>query len=96
MSSKRLQIFTWLIWLALPLTALRYWLAWDQLPVRMATHFNASGQPNGWMSREVSLQFGLGITALMLVVFTGISLAAQKAAASPAISWAVLSLSYVI
>jgi len=96
MSRKHLQIFTWLIWLALPVTAFRYWLVWDRLPLRVATHFTASGQPNGWMSREVSLQFALGITALMLVVFTLVSLAAQKAGASPAFSWAALSLSYVI
>lgn len=96
MSRKRLQIFTWLIWLALPLTALRYWLVWDRLPLRMATHFIANGQPNGWMSREVSLQFALGISALMLVVFTAVSLAAQKVGASPTFSWAALSLSYVI
>jgi uncharacterized membrane protein len=35
-----------------------------QLPGRVATHFDASGQPNGWMSRTAHLRlmiaFGLG------------------------------------
>ena len=96
MNRKYLQLFTWLIWLTLPLTALRYWLVWDRLPLRMATHFAANGQPNGWMSRQVSFHFALGITAFMLAVFTVVSLAAQKAGAPPSVSWAALSLSYVI
>lgn len=66
------------MWLALPLTALRYGLVWDRLPARMATHFAASGQPNGWMPREVSLYFALGVTAFMLAIFTAILWAAEK------------------
>ena len=56
-----------------PLTALRYWQVWDELPARMATHFDANGQPNGWMSREAALYFALGLTAFMLVIFTAIA-----------------------
>jgi hypothetical protein len=29
----------------------------SQLPERVATHFNGSGQPDGWMSRSAHLQF---------------------------------------
>ena len=29
----------------------------SQLPERVATHFNGSGRPNGWMSRSAHLQF---------------------------------------
>jgi hypothetical protein len=36
----------------------------SQLPSRVATHFDGSGRPNGWMSRTAHLQFmtvfGLG------------------------------------
>jgi hypothetical protein len=62
------------MWIALPITALLYAQVWDRLPVRMATHFNAAGQPNGWMSRETSLYFGLGLTAFVLIIFTAIAL----------------------
>jgi uncharacterized membrane protein len=42
------------------------------LPQRMATHFNASGQPNGWMNRAsaVLLQ-GVAGLLLPLIVATG-------------------------
>lgn len=66
------QLAITLLWLALPLVAFQYWQVWDQLPPRMATHFNAGGQPNGWMSREVSLEFGVGVMAFLLLVFTPI------------------------
>ena len=47
----------------LPITALNYWRAWDQLPARMAVHFDANWQPNGYTSREGALMLGLGIMA---------------------------------
>ena len=70
MNRKVLQALIWLMWLALPLTALRFGLVWDRLPLRMATHFNANGQPNGWMPRESALYVALGVTAVMVAVFT--------------------------
>ena len=78
MNRTLFRTLTWLMWLALPLTALRFWLVWDQLPLRMATHFGASGQPNGWMTREVSLEFALGITAFLLLVFTAVLLVVHE------------------
>ena len=35
--------FIALLWFALPVVGLRYWLVWDRLPVRMASHFDAAG-----------------------------------------------------
>src|SRR5262245_18027012 len=78
MNRKLFIALTGAMWLALPLTALRYWQVWDQLPIRMATHFAAYGRPHGWMSREVSLYFALGITAFLLVIFTVIAYVAQR------------------
>jgi uncharacterized membrane protein (UPF0136 family) len=60
----------WLMWLALPTTAWNYWRAWDQLPARMAVHFDANWRPNGYTSREGSLMLALGVSAFLLVVFT--------------------------
>ncbi len=59
-----------LMWLALPTSAWDYWHVWDQLPARMAVHFDANWQPNGYTSREGALQLGLGIMLVMLVLFT--------------------------
>ena len=94
--NRKMQAVTGLMWLALPVTAFRYWWAWDRLPARMATHFNASGEPNGWMTREASLEFGLGITLVFLLVFTVISYVLQKQRASDAGSWALLGLFGVV
>lgn len=39
---------------------LGYWaFSGSQLPERVATHFNGSGQPNGWMSRSANQIFML-------------------------------------
>jgi ABC-type Fe3+ transport system permease subunit len=44
----------------------------SQLPSRVATHFNGSGQPDGWMSRDDHLRwmtlFGLGFPLLVPVL----------------------------
>ena len=96
MNRRAFQILTWLPWLALPLLALRYKQVWDQLPLQMATHFNAHGQPNGWMSREVSLWFGLGITAFLLVVFTGVLLVRYSIKSPDSASWALLAFFYFV
>ncbi|HKH98425.1 MAG TPA: DUF1648 domain-containing protein [Candidatus Sulfotelmatobacter sp.] len=84
----------WLMWLALPTTALNYWRAWDHLPARMAVHFDANWQPNGYTSREGALELGLGIMAVMLVLFTVAGLIAH--ALKPSASWPMLVVFYVV
>lgn len=96
MTRKWWKIGIALPWLGLPLIALRYWMVWDQLPVRMATHFNAMSQPNGWMSREGSLYFIVGLYLLLVVLFTVIITVVHKVHAPDAAAWAVLGLFYVI
>ena len=96
MNRKVFQALTWLMWLAMPITAFRFWLAWDRLPLRMATHFNLNGQPNGWMPRETALYFALGVTALAVVVFTVISYVAHKTHAPDLLSWSLLGFFYLI
>jgi hypothetical protein len=96
MNRKLFLALTGAMWLALPLTALRYWQVWDQLPVRMATHFDAYGRPNGWMSREVSLYFALGISAFLLVIFTVIAYVAQRLKGPDVPALALLGFFYLI
>lgn len=90
MNRKVFQAFTGLMWLAVPLTAFRFWAVWDRLPLRMATHFGINGQPNGWMARETALYFALGITAFMLAVFTVVLYFAYKTRVPDALAWALL------
>ncbi len=41
----------------------------SELPARMATHWNAAGQPDGTMSKPAALAFLPAMTAVLLVVF---------------------------
>ena len=83
-----------LMWLALPTAAWIYWRVWDQLPARMAVHFDANWQPNGYTSKEGAVELGLGIMAVLLVLFTvaGLIASAQK----PSAFWPMLVVFYVV
>lgn len=83
----------WLMWLPLISIALSYWRAWDHLPARMAVHFDANWQPNGYTSREGSLMLALGMLAFMQIVFTisALIVRAQK----PQAAWPLLVLFYL-
>jgi uncharacterized protein DUF1648 len=88
--------YKWLVvvmWLPLVTTALHYWRAWDRLPARMAVHFDANWQPNGYTSREGSLMLALGMLVFMQIVFTitALILLAQK----PRAAWPMLVFCYL-
>lgn len=89
MHRRIFQFATVLPWLALPLVAVQYREVWDQLPVHVATHFNAAGQANGWMSREDALHFGMGFVAFLLVIFTAL-LVHNSRSRVDYFSWALL------
>ena len=89
MHRRIFQFATVLLWLALPLVAVQYREVWDQLPVHVATHFNAAGQANGWMSREDALHFGMGFVAFLLVIFTAL-LVHNSRSRVDYFSWALL------
>jgi hypothetical protein len=85
------------MWLAIPIVAFRYWLAWDQLPARMVTHFGANGQPNGWMTPQQSLTFSVVLLTFLLTLFTAIALYALRRTHHPDITiWALLCLFYMV
>jgi hypothetical protein len=86
-----------LMWIALPVIALRYWQVWDRLPARMVTHFGVGGRPNGWMSPQQSLTFSVVLLAVLLTVFSGILLyALRRMRQVDASAWALMGLFYVI
>lgn len=90
MNRKLWRFLIALLWLALPVVAFRYWMVWDQLPLRMASHFDASGNANGWMSREQSLIFTLAFVAFMLTVFSVTLFAIHRKYPVGMLSWALL------
>lgn len=93
MDSKLYRTITAMLWLAVPLTAFQYWSVWDQLPARMATHFGASGQARGWMPRETSLIFGMGLTAVLVGTFTWALTRVRK---PDTLAWSLLAMLYVV
>lgn len=50
------------------------WSAASQLPESVATHFDASGTPNGWMTKRQHLiftsAFGIGLPLFMVAAFS--------------------------
>jgi hypothetical protein len=83
-----------LMWLALPSAFWNYWRSWDQLPARMAVHFDANWQPNGYTSRDGAVELGLGIMVAMLILFTVATLIIQSLKLSAA--WPALLIAYVV
>ena len=83
-----------LMWLALVTTAWNYWRAWDRLTERVAVHFDSNFEPNGYTSRQGAVELGLGIMAVLLVLFTVAGLIAH--AMKPVAAWPMLLVSYVV
>ena len=83
-----------LMWLALVASALGYWGSWDRLPARMAVHFDKNFDPNGYSSREGAAEIGLGIMAVMVLLFTIAGLIAH--AMKPVAAWPMLLFFYVV
>jgi hypothetical protein len=92
-SRRYLRIFTGLIWVAVPAMAGMYAMSWQQLPGRLATHFDLTNHPNGWMSRDVSLTFSLVMG--MFIAGSATLILSRVKRPDPA-AWALLVLFYVI
>ncbi len=61
----------WALWLALPTTALNYWISWNHLPARIAMHYDVRGRPSSWASPNEARSFSLWFLVFVLVVVTG-------------------------
>lgn len=70
MQSSRFPLHVWLG--AVVFFVLNLWLSTRGLPEKIATHFNAAGQPDGWMSRSAHLggflAMGLGMSAFVILL----------------------------
>jgi hypothetical protein len=89
MHRRIFQLATVFLWLSLPLVGLQYKQVWNQLPANVATHFNAAGQANGWMSRSQAVNFAVGFMAFLLAMFTVILFYIGRSRVD-AFSWAML------
>jgi Protein of unknown function (DUF1648) len=95
MNRRIFQFAIILLWLALPLTAYLYRQVWNQLPAHVATHFDATGRANGWMSRSQALGFAVGFMAFLLIVFTPLMLYRSRSRVD-AFYWAMLAFCYLV
>jgi hypothetical protein len=84
-----------LLWLAPVAICIRYRQLWDQLPAQMATHFDAAGRANGWMTREMSLCWSAGFLALMAAIFFVVLFIVQKKYELTKLSWTLLAFFHV-
>ncbi|HEY6167581.1 MAG TPA: DUF1648 domain-containing protein [Verrucomicrobiae bacterium] len=66
-----------LLALAVSLVAQAAWY-FPQMPERMASHFDASGAPNGWMSKHQFFSFLTGLTGVLMLVFVGLPVVLPK------------------
>jgi uncharacterized membrane protein len=64
------------------LLALRLWLTFDALPEVVASHFDASGQANGYQSRAAFAATSVGLSAGNLLLFTALPALLRKLPAS--------------
>jgi hypothetical protein len=52
--------------------------SYNELPVRVASHFGIDGKPNGWMSRDACIAFNAGIAVIVPVIIIGTMAGAGK------------------
>jgi hypothetical protein len=59
-----------LAWLALPLTALDWAVAWSRLPERVPMHFGPDGRATSWATRGEAMRFDLVLLGGVLLFAT--------------------------
>lgn len=79
-----------LLWVAPVALGIRYRQIWDRLPIRMASHFDAAGRANGWMTRDAALNFDLAFLVFLAAIFSVVLYLVQGKYELAKISWALL------
>jgi uncharacterized membrane protein len=73
--------------LAVLLGAAAYLTArWDSIPVRWISHWDARGQPNGWMTRSIPGVYGLLVMGAVIVAINEATAAIPARSGAPAAS----------
>ena len=75
---KIYRVLAWLLWAALPLTAVRYWEAWDRLPATLIVRFDGNDfrRPVAFMTRGRLFIVEIGVITIVgaLTFFPALSL----------------------
>ncbi|MGE5206282.1 MAG: DUF1648 domain-containing protein [Chlamydiota bacterium] len=93
MNRKLYRLFSCLLWVAVPVAALRLYMVRPMLPARLATHFDLAGRPNGWMSPNGFAIFILVATASAAAIATYVMARVSKPDLS---AWTLLGCLYVV
>lgn len=93
MARSLYRVFSWVLWLGLPGAAIRLFMVWERLPMRLATHFDFAGRPNGWMTPKGFLVF---ILVTITAIATLSTIVAYRAAQPDISAWALLGFFYVV
>jgi len=91
MSRGAYKILSAFLWLAPVAVCIRYWQLWDRLPSRMATHFDAAGRPNGWMTREMSMYWAVGFLVFIAATFFLVLIVVERKYPESKLSWVLLA-----
>ena len=59
----------YVFWAIVLLLAWQIFSAYPRLPEKMASHFNAAGKPNGWMSKQAFLRLDLFLVGILAFLF---------------------------
>ncbi|HEX6905492.1 MAG TPA: DUF1648 domain-containing protein [Terriglobales bacterium] len=93
MSRALYRLFGLAIWLVLPVVALRLFMVWDRLPLRLATHFYLAGRPNGWMSPNGFLVF---ILVTVTAAAAASTIVVYRVSQPDLSAWTLLGFLYVV
>ncbi len=93
MSRALYRLFGLAIWLVLPVVALRLFMVWDRLPLRLATHFDLAGRPNGWMSPNGFLVF---ILVTVTAAAAASTIVVYRVSQPDLSAWTLLGFLYVV
>jgi hypothetical protein len=93
MARSLYRLFSWVLWLGLPAAAIRLFMVWDRLPIRLATHFDFAGRPNGWMTPDGFLIFTLVTVTATAALST---IVAYRASRPDLSAWMLLGFFYVV
>lgn len=66
------RLLKWLFVLVVLAALYQAWWLNDHLPARLASHFDARGQANGWMGRDEFFVFQTALIGLLGLVFGGL------------------------
>jgi hypothetical protein len=79
-------------WLALPLTALSWWIAWGRLPERVIMKLDAANRPIHWASRVDAMTFDMEFLGGILLFLTllGVVVAFAQPVKARLVAWLLL------